>query len=165
MLSISSQEPLSQVQPNLAGGILVVSEEWVTEWVIGFNVIYQQFRASMTVVVRSAVTGADSSWVLMCQLAYWNTILQINMIPHPVTLNWHWANQPCSRSLMVNANQASSRCQFFSLWLDQTGALNPGPSTLGARQHVTDDCLKWHVHVHTHWYFSKIHFHINKKVI
>jgi len=35
--------------------------------VIGFNVVYQQFRAMYTVVVRSAVTGPDSSRVLRCQ--------------------------------------------------------------------------------------------------
>jgi len=33
---------------------------------------------------------------------------------------------------MVIANQESSRCQFFSLWLDPTGCSNPRPSTLGA---------------------------------
>jgi len=50
---------------------------------------------------------------------------------HPVTLNWHWANQPWSRPLMVNTNQGSSRCQFFSLWLDWP-EFDPQPSTLGA---------------------------------
>jgi len=25
-----------------------------------------------------------------------STMPQISMIPHPVTLNWHWDNQPCS---------------------------------------------------------------------
>jgi len=52
------------------------------------------------------------------------------MIPHPVTLNWHLANQPCSRPLMVNANQGSSRCHFFSLWHDPTRDSNPQSSTL-----------------------------------
>jgi len=28
--------------------------------------------------------------------AHRSTMPQINMIPHPVTLNWHRANQPCS---------------------------------------------------------------------
>jgi len=38
--------------------------------VIGFKVVYQQSRATYvcaTVVVRSAVTGPDSSQVLKCQ--------------------------------------------------------------------------------------------------
>jgi len=35
---------------------------------MGFNVVYQQFRdICTTVVVRSAVTGPDSSLVLTCQ--------------------------------------------------------------------------------------------------
>jgi len=29
--------------------------------------------------------------------AHRRTVSQINMIPHPVTSNWHWTNQPCSR--------------------------------------------------------------------
>jgi len=45
---------------------------------------------------RSAVTGPDLSGVLMCKHTK-VTMQQINMIPHPVTLNWHWVNQPCSR--------------------------------------------------------------------
>jgi len=31
---------------------------------------------------------------------------------------------------MVNANQRSSRCQFFSLWLDPTGDSNSALSHL-----------------------------------
>jgi len=58
---------------------------------MGFNVVYQQFRAMYD---RSAVTGPYSNRVLMPQ---------INMIPHPVTLNWHRANQPCYTPLMVNS--------------------------------------------------------------
>jgi len=47
----------------------------------------------MTVVIRYAVTGRGphSSRVLNVA-AHQNTTLQINMIPYPVTLNWHWAN-------------------------------------------------------------------------
>jgi len=60
-----------------------------------FNVVYQQFRAMY-----------DSSCQICCNWSRlkpgFNTtahpsIMQINMIPHPVTLNCHWANQPCSR--------------------------------------------------------------------
>jgi len=43
------------------------------------------------VVIRSAVNGPDSSRGLRCQ----NT--KVNRIPHHVTLNWHWTNQPCTR--------------------------------------------------------------------
>jgi len=65
--------------------------------------------------------------------AHWGTMPQINVTPHPVTLNWCWANQLWSRTLIVNANQGSSRYQFFSLWLDLTGDLNPWPFTHGTR--------------------------------
>jgi len=79
--------------------------------VIGFNVVYQQLRAVY-----------DSGCQICCKpgfnvQAHRSTMPQINTIPHPVTLNWHWTSQTsCSRPLIVNANQGSSRCQFFSLW-------------------------------------------------
>jgi len=89
------------------------------EWVNGFNGICPWFIAMY-----------DSGCQICCNWsrlkpgykvpAHQSTMLQINMIPHPVTLNWHWANQPCSRPLMVNTNHESNRCQFFSLWLDLT---------------------------------------------
>jgi len=69
--------------------------------VIGFNVVYQQFRAMY-----------DSGCQICCNWsrlkpgftvpAHRSTMPQINMIPHPVTLNWHQAYQPCSTPLMVN---------------------------------------------------------------
>jgi len=99
--------------------------------VIGFNVVYHRFRAMY-----------DSGCQICCNWsrlkpgykvpAHRSTMTQIIMIPHPVTLNWHWVNQPCSRPLMVNSNQGKSRCQFFSLWLEPTGESNLRSSTLGA---------------------------------
>jgi len=46
-------------------------------------------------VVRAAVTGPDSKFMMS---AHRSAMPQINMIPNPVTSNWHWANQPCSKS-------------------------------------------------------------------
>jgi len=46
---------------------------------------------------------------------------QINTIPNPVTLDWHWANQPCSKSQMVNADQGSTMSQINTI---------PNPVTL-----------------------------------
>jgi len=43
--------------------------------------------------------------------AHRSTMPQINKIPHPVTLNRHWANLHCARPLMANANQGNSRCK------------------------------------------------------
>jgi len=60
-----------------------------------FNVVYQQFIAMY-----------DSGCQIFCNWsrlkpgfkvpAHRSTMPQINMILHPVILNWHWANQPCS---------------------------------------------------------------------
>jgi len=55
-------------------------------------------------------------------LAHRSTIPQINMVPHPITLNWHWANQPCSRPKInyEHYKQGSNRCKIFSLSFDPT---------------------------------------------
>jgi len=62
-----------------------------------FNVVYQQFTAMY-----------DSGCQICCNWCrlkpgfnvsvHRSTMPQLNMIPHPVTLNWHLGNQPCSRS-------------------------------------------------------------------
>jgi len=59
------------------------------------NVVYQQFRAMY-----------DSGCQICCNWsrrtldfelpAHRSAMPQINMIPHPVSLNWHWTNQPYS---------------------------------------------------------------------
>jgi len=54
------------------------------------------------VVVRSAVTGQDSTNVT----AHRCTMPQINMITYPVTLNWHWDNQPSSWTLTKGSTSA-----------------------------------------------------------
>jgi len=46
-----------------------------------------------TAIVVSAVLGPDSSRVDVPTRR--RTMPQINMIPHPVTLYWHQANQSC----------------------------------------------------------------------
>jgi len=99
------------------------------------------------VVVRYAVTGPDSSRIFKL-LAHRSTIPQINMIPHTVILNCHWANQPCSIPLMVNANQGRNRCPFFCLWLDLIGVRIPDlPHSgrtlylLGNRSSHSAECL------------------------
>jgi len=51
---------------------------------MGFDVNYSYVRT--TVVVRSAVSGPDSNQELMCQHTK-VPMPQINIIPHPVTLN------------------------------------------------------------------------------
>jgi len=53
--------------------------------VIGFNVVYQQFKAMYNSGCQICCNWSRPS--------HRSTMPQINMIPHPVTLNWHWANQ------------------------------------------------------------------------
>jgi len=53
--------------------------------VVRSGLIYFIYSVFTTVVVRSAVTGPDSSRVLLP--AHRSNMSQINMITHPVTLN------------------------------------------------------------------------------
>jgi len=68
-------------------------KQFALDRVNGFNVVYQQF-----------IVMYDSGCPICCNWsklkpgfnlpAHWSSIPQIT---HTVTLNWHWANQPCSR--------------------------------------------------------------------
>jgi len=78
---------------------------------IRFNVVYQQLIAIYDSGCHICCNWSTLKLVLNVP-AHRSTIPQINMIPHPVTLNWHWSNQPCSTHLIVNTNHGSSRCQF-----------------------------------------------------
>jgi len=71
----------------------------------------------MTVVVRSVVTGPDSRQVLNASTLKYHAADKHDTPPSHFKLT---LGQPRSRPLMVNTNQGSSRCQFFSLWLDPT---------------------------------------------
>jgi len=65
------------------------------------------------------------------------TMSQINMIPYPFTLNWHWANQSCSRLdwlVQCNGDHKPENQQvpnFHSLTLLDRGS-KQRPSTLRA---------------------------------
>jgi len=65
-------------------------------WVSGFNVVYQQFIVMYVSGCQFCCNWSRLKPAFNVQ-AHRSTMPQINMIPHPVTLNWHWANQPCSR--------------------------------------------------------------------
>jgi len=94
-----------------------LSQNQRSEWVIGFNVVYQQFRAKYDRCCQICCNWSRLKPDFTVPV-HWSTTLQTNMIPHPVTLNWHWVNHPCSSPLMVNANQRTAGANFsvFSEW-------------------------------------------------
>jgi len=49
--------------------------------------------------LKRFIATYDSGYKICCNWSRLeqSSIPQINTIPHPVTLYWHWANQPCSR--------------------------------------------------------------------
>ena len=73
-------------------------------------------------------------------LPHWDRSCRSNVLPHPVTVYWHRADQ--SQCWPYNARRLAGQpleCQFWSHWYDSTPKKsrrkrdsNPGPSTLEA---------------------------------
>jgi len=61
----------------------------------GFNVVHQRFRAMYDHGCQICCNWSRFKSCFNLQ-AHRSTMPHINMIPHPVTFNWHWANQSCS---------------------------------------------------------------------
>jgi len=57
----------------------------------GFNVVYQQLIAMYDSGCQICYNRSKLKPSFKVQ-AHQSTVPQINMIPYPVTLNWHWAN-------------------------------------------------------------------------
>jgi len=65
------------------------------------------YRCHIHVIYQQFIAMYDSGCQIFCNWsrlkprfkipAHRSTIPQINMIPHPATLNLHWTNKPCSR--------------------------------------------------------------------
>jgi len=69
----------------------------LSEWVIRFNVVCQQFSPMYDSCCQNCCNWSRLRPGFSVQ-ANRSTMPQINMIPHPVTLNRHWINQTCFRS-------------------------------------------------------------------
>jgi len=58
----------------------------------GCNIVYQEFIAMYISACQICCKWSRLKLGFNVP-ADWSTMPQINRIPHPVTLNWHWANQ------------------------------------------------------------------------
>ena len=58
--------------------------------VFGFNVAFNNF----SVISRRCLVATGSSMLTFIVLPHWSIVSQtLDMIPHPVTLSWHWVDQ------------------------------------------------------------------------
>ena len=58
--------------------------------VFGFNVAFNNF----SVISRRCLVATGSSVLTFIVLPYWSIMSQtLDIIPHPVTLSWHWVDQ------------------------------------------------------------------------
>ena len=58
--------------------------------VFGFNVAFNNF----SVISRRCLVATGSSMLTIIVLPHWSIMSQtLDMIPHPVTLSWHWVDQ------------------------------------------------------------------------
>ena len=56
----------------------------------GFNVAFNNF----SVISRRCLVATGSSMLTFIVLPHWSIMSQtLDMIPHPVTLSWHWVDQ------------------------------------------------------------------------
>jgi len=80
-------------------------------WVVGLKFV--QIHAVYKIYIKPGFL----SWLYQHRPGVSSEFLsmpQINMIPNPVILYWHWDNQFCA--LMVNVKQGSNRCRILSIW-------------------------------------------------
>ena len=57
--------------------------------IFGFNVAFNNF----SVISRWCLVVTGSSLLTFIELPHWSIMSQtLDMIPHPVTLSWHWVN-------------------------------------------------------------------------
>ena len=58
--------------------------------VLGFNVAFNNF----SVISRRCLVATGRSMLTFIVLPHWSIMSQtLDMIPHPVTLSWHWVDQ------------------------------------------------------------------------
>ena len=74
------------VRPNVVSYAFVK----VCVCVFGFNVAFNNF----SVISRRCLVVTGSSMLTFIVLPHWSIMSQtLGMIPHPVTLSWHWVDQ------------------------------------------------------------------------
>ena len=100
--------------------------------VFGFNVAFNNF----SVISRRCLVATGSSMLIFVVLPHWNIMSQtLDMIPHPVTISWHWVDQSKLYPGSLSAKRGAASTIFLRIWYvagrDRTRDLPfPGADTL-----------------------------------
>ena len=82
--------------------------------VFGFNVAFNNF----SVISRRCLVATGSSVLTFIVLPHWSIMSQtLDMIPHPVTLSWHWVDQ----SVSLSAKRGAAITIFYDFGMSRPG--------------------------------------------
>ena len=75
----------------------------------GFNVTFNNF----SVISRRCLVTTGSSMLTFIVLPHWSIMPQtLDMIPHPVTLSWHWVDHSQLYPISLSAKQGAASTIF-----------------------------------------------------
>ena len=83
-----------------------------------FNVAFNNF----SVISQRYLVATGSSVLTFIVLPHWSIMPQtLDMIPHPVTLSWHWVNQTYLYLVSLSAKQGAASTIFNVLGMSRPG--------------------------------------------
>ena len=84
----------------------------------GFNVAFNNF----SVISRRCLVATGSSMLTFIVLLHWSIMSQtLDMIPHPVTLSWHWVDQSQLYPVNLSAKRGAASTIFNDFGMSQPG--------------------------------------------
>ena len=86
--------------------------------VFGFNVAFNNF----SVISRRCLVATGSSLLTLIVLLHWSIMSQtLDMIPHPVTLSWHWVDQFQLYPVSLSAKRGAASTIFYDFGMSRPG--------------------------------------------
>ena len=86
--------------------------------VFGFNVAFNNF----SVISRRCLVATGSSMLTFIVLPHWSIMSQtLDMIPHPVTLSWHWVDQSQLYPVSLSAKRGAASNIFYDFGMSRPG--------------------------------------------
>ena len=125
--------------------------------VFGFNVAFNNF----SVISRRCLVATGSSLLTFIVLPHWSIMSQtLDMIPHPVTLSWHWVDQSTPYVWVPSEEQL---VPFFTTLVCRGPGLNPWPP-VPLSGHSTNWAIGAGFHQDEPWYLNILCVRVTCKV-
>ena len=98
--------------------IQCLNSQYVCVCVFGFNVGFNNF----SVISRRCLVATGSSMLTFIVLLHGSIMSQtLDMIPHPVTLSWHWVDQSYLYLVSLSAKQRAASTIFYDSGMSRPG--------------------------------------------